>query len=54
MGAIAKVLNFISNDQKLNVESLWCAINRSMAVIEFTLDGEIVFANENFFKCVRL
>jgi methyl-accepting chemotaxis protein len=54
-GKVSKVIKIaidISQSMKAEQEhkSLLNAINRSMAVIEFTLDGHIVEANDNFLK----
>jgi methyl-accepting chemotaxis protein len=56
-GKVIKVIKLatdITRAMKAEQEhkSLLTAINRSMAVIEFTLDGQIVDANENFLKTV--
>ena len=56
-GKVTKVIKLatdITRAMKAEQEhkSLLNAINRSMAVIEFTLDGQIVDANENFLKTV--
>ena len=40
-------------DQEHEDQSLINAINRSMAVIEFSLDGTVVTANENFLKTMH-
>lgn len=56
-GQVVKVIKLASDitssvlaEQRL--DSLLNAINRSMAVIEFTLDGHVVSANDNFLKAV--
>jgi methyl-accepting chemotaxis protein len=56
-GKVTKVIKLATDiTRAMNAEqehkSLLNAINRSMAVIEFTLDGHIVDANENFLKTV--
>ena len=54
-GKVAKVIKFatdITRDRLVNFDyaAQIAAIGRSQAVIEFTLDGTIVTANENFLK----
>ena len=55
LGGLSKIVKFANNitEQKLQSASYASqieAINKSNAVIEFNLDGTIVFANENFLK----
>lgn len=52
-GKVVKVVKFASDitqqvESELDAKGKLCAINRSMAVIEFTPDGKILTANENF------
>jgi methyl-accepting chemotaxis protein len=39
-------------DQIQELQNTMNALNRSQAVIEFNLDGTIIFANDNFLKCM--
>lgn len=53
MGAVNKVVSKdMSRDNSENI-SLIHALNRSQAVIEFSTEGIIVSANENFLNCMK-
>lgn len=42
----------ISSQADIDVRSLWKAVERSQALIEFDLEGHILDANQNFLDCV--
>ncbi len=53
MGAFAKILGFKKNETpKVDHENMWHAMNKSAAVIEFTVTGEVINANKNFLDCL--
>lgn len=58
MGKLSKIINTVtditdSHEDLKNNEDIISSINKSMAIIEFTIDGKIIDANANFLKLMK-